>query len=123
MKMLIWRPTISQSRSRCQSKLNLALASNSITPTKRSASSRVTGNIVARKKHKQHGLSTLTTSVTSATGGVAASGGSKEKRRIGRRSEREGDGASLCEQVSCTCNAVWEFPEKLSQNHICYHWD
>ena len=102
MKMLIWRPTISQSRSRRQSKLNLALASNSVTPTKRSASSRVTGNIVARKKHKQHGLSTLATSATSAaTGGVAASGGSKEKRRIGRRSEREGDGASLCEQVSC----------------------
>lgn len=92
MKMMIWRPTIGRSRSLRQSKLNLALVSNSVTPTKRSASARVSGSLVARKKHKQH--------TQALSGGVAGGGGKEKKGRIGRRSEREADGASICEQVS-----------------------
>ena len=53
MRMLIWRSNTAQkSRSGRQSKLSLAISSTSITPTKRLASARVTGSIVARKKHK-----------------------------------------------------------------------
>ena len=97
MRIPTWQPNTAQkSRSGRQSKLSLALSSTSITPTKRSASARVPGSIVASKKHKHQ------------SGGGGSVGGvtGREKRKLGKRSEREADGASMCEQVCLIATVV-----------------